>query len=227
MEIIHEDKRIFVVVKPHGVLSTDEPGGLPELVRREIHQPDACLRTVHRLDAAVGGLMVLARSVKAASLLSAQVRERRFQKEYLAVVRGQPPQSGTLRDLLARDPRRRITYVADQPGKDVRAAELFYEVLDRKDSLSLVRIELHTGRTHQIRVQFSSRGWPLAGDRKYSPDLDADFPIAHWSWRLRFTHPETDAPMDFAHLPPETAPWMLFQEALNRLEPGAHNANER
>ena len=170
--------------------------------------------------------MVLARSVKAASLLSAQVRDRRFQKEYLAVVRGQPLQRGTLRDLLARDPRRRITYVTEQPGKDVRAAELFYEVLDRKDGLSLVRIELHTGRTHQIRVQFSSRGWPLVGDRKYGPDPDADCPIALWSWRLRFTHPETDEPMDFAHLPPDTAPWKLFQKALDRLQSGAPDRNK-
>ena len=218
MDIIYQDKRILVAVKPHGILSTDEPGGLPSLLRTELGDEKACVRTVHRLDAAVGGLMVLARSAKASSLLSQQVRERDFGKEYLAIVHGDPPAKATLEDLLGRDTRRRMTFVATEPGKDVRPAKLDYEVIARKDNLSLLRIHLHTGRTHQIRVQFASRNFPLVGDRKYGIPEAEEAPIALWSWRLQFTHPESGEEMDFTHLPPESAPWAAFSEELNSLK---------
>ena len=100
MEILYQDKRILVAIKPSGVLSTDEEGGMPQLLREELGDPNACVRTVHRLDAAVSGVMVFARSAKASSLLSQQIRERKFSKEYLAVVHGQPPTEGELVDLL-------------------------------------------------------------------------------------------------------------------------------
>ncbi|MBQ3103801.1 MAG: RNA pseudouridine synthase, partial [Oscillospiraceae bacterium] len=117
MEILYLDKRVIVCVKPAGILSTDEEGGLPSLIRKELGDERACVRTVHRLDQVVGGLMVLARSVKAASLLSAQVENRTFEKEYLAVVRGTPAQKqGDMTDLLGRDKKLRRTYVADAPG---------------------------------------------------------------------------------------------------------------
>lgn len=209
MEIVYQDRRIVVAVKPSGVLSTDEPGGAPELLRAQLGTE--CIRTVHRLDAQVAGLMVFARSARAASILSEQVRERRFGKEYLAVVHGEPPEErGVLHDLLGRDGARRMTYVAREPGRDVREAELAYETVDRRGGLSLVRIRLHTGRTHQIRVQFASRGLPLLGDGKYGLPGDPG-PIALWSWRLRFTHPETGREMTFTHQPPPVAPWSGFQ----------------
>ena len=206
MEIVYADPRIVVAVKPAGVLSTDEPGGMPQLLRQELGTP--CIRTVHRLDAAVSGLMVYARSAKAASLLSEQIRSRTFGKEYLAVVHG-VPEGGVMTDLLGRDPVRRRTYVAAEPGRNVRPAELSYEVLGSREGLSLVRIRLHTGRTHQIRVQFASRGLPLLGDGKYGLPGDPG-PIALWSWRLRFTHPETGREMTFTHQPPPVAPWSGF-----------------
>ena len=161
-----------------------------------------------RLDAAVSGLMVYARSAKAASLLSEQLRSRTFGKEYLAVVHG-VPEGGVMTDLLGRDPVRRRTYVAAEPGKNVRPAELSYEVLGSREGLSLVRIRLHTGRTHQIRVQFASRGFPLAGDRKYGGGEEGES-IALWSWRLEFTHPQTGAAMRFSKLPPKETPWLGF-----------------
>ena len=207
VDILYQDNRIVVALKPCGVLSTDEAGGMPSLLRQELNTE--CIRTVHRLDAQVGGVMVFARSKMAASLLSQQIRERIFSKEYLAVVHGQPPQSGTLTDLLGRDKVRRITYVADAPGLDIQEAVLDYEVLGLCDGLSLVKIHLHTGRTHQIRVQFQSRGWPLVGDRKYGQG-DENCPIALWSYRLQFTHPETGEVMDLSHRPPESYPWTLF-----------------
>lgn len=206
-ELLYADRRIAVAVKPQGVLSTDEPGGMPELLRDQLGTP--CVRTVHRLDAATGGVMVFARSAAAASILSQQVREHRFRKTYLAVVRGDPGQAGTWRDLLGRDPMRRMTYVAREPGRDVRPAELSFETLDRQQGLSLVRIALATGRTHQIRVQFAGRGFPLVGDRKYGGGRDGET-LALWAWRLGFTHPETERDMVFTHQPPAQWPWTLF-----------------
>ena len=207
MELLYADKRIAVAVKPPGVLSTDEPGGMPELLRAQLGTP--CIRTVHRLDAATGGVMVFARSAAAASILSGQVRDHRFRKIYLAVVRGDPGQGGIWRDMLGRDPVRRVTYIAREPGKDVRPAELSYETLAVREGLSLVRVTLHTGRTHQIRVQFAGRGFPLVGDRKYGGGEEGES-IALWSWRLEFVHPQTGAAMRFSKLPPKETPWLGF-----------------
>ena len=206
MEIIYQDNRIVVALKPSGVLSTDEPGGMPDLLRQALSTE--CIRTVHRLDAQVSGLMVFARSRVAASILSAQIREHCFVKEYLAVVHGTPAPSGTLQDLLGRDKQRRITFVANAPGPDIQEAILDYNVLDSREGFSLVRVRLQTGRTHQIRVQFASRGYPLVGDRKYGTDEDC--PIALWSYHLQFHHPQNDKVMDFTHLPPDIFPWTLF-----------------
>lgn len=210
MEILYQDNRIVVAVKPAGVLSTDEPGGMPSLLRQALGTD--CIRTVHRLDAQTGGVMVFARSRMAASLLSQQVRERQFSKCYLAAVHGTPqPQSGEMRDLLGRDSVRRVTYVADTPSADTREALLDYETLDTADGLSLVRVQLHTGRTHQIRVQFASRGLPLAGDRKYGMPEDDTTPLALWAYQLSFIHPQTGQEMAFTCPPPETEPWVRFE----------------
>jgi len=206
MELIYVDDAIVVCVKPSGVVSTDEPGGVPSLVRDALGDPKAQVRTVHRLDQVVSGLMVLARTEAAASALSRQIREDAFEKEYLAVVHGCPEEAGTLRDLLYRDKARRMTLVAKEPDKGVQEAVLDYQVLNTAQDMSRVRIQLHTGRTHQIRVQFSSRGYPLVGERKYSL-LEDGCPIALWSCRLGFTHPVTGKPMDFELQPPAVYPW--------------------
>ena len=205
MEIIYQDSDIVVCVKPPRVLSTDEPGGMPELVRQALGTED--VRTVHRLDRVVSGLMVLARNARAASELSRQIREDAFQKEYLAVVHGTPEtDTGRFCDLLLRDKARKMTMVATEPGKGVQEAILTYQVLTKKDSMSRVRIQLQTGRTHQIRVQFASRDLPLVGERKYSTLEDA-CEIALWSYRLAFAHPKTGEPMEFILEPPAVYPW--------------------
>ena len=209
MEIVYLDSDIVVCVKPARVLSTDEPGGLPELLREALGNPKADIRTVHRLDRVVSGLMVLARNAKAASELSRQIRDGEFEKEYLAVVHGIPEERGTLRDLLGRDKARRMTFVADVPAKGVQEAVLHYQRLSHKGDLSKVRIQLETGRTHQIRVQFSSRGFPLAGERKYA-EIEDPCEIALWSYRLGFIHPGTGERVEFIHEPPENYPWTLF-----------------
>lgn len=209
MDIVYADERIVVAVKPAGVIATDTKGGMPDLLRQSLETE--CIRTVHRLDAPVSGLMVCARSAYAAGELSRQIREGQFEKEYLAVVRGVPsPDQGQMTDLLGRDREKRLTYVADGPGKGVQEARLDYRVLAVRDGLALVRIRLHTGRTHQIRVQFASRGWPLAGDRRYGVEGDEVFPIALWSYRLSFLHPETGEAVAFEKTPPEIEPWNRF-----------------
>lgn len=207
MELRYVDEDIVVCVKPPRVLSTDEPGGVPELVRQALGNEHAQMRTVHRLDRVVSGLMVLARSADAASELSRQIRERSFEKEYLAVVHGRPEmQYGTLRDLLLRNKTERKTYVVTELAKGVQEAILDYQVVAQTESLSRVRIQLQTGRTHQIRAQFSSRGLPLVGDRKYSL-LEDDCEIALWSYRLAFSHPGTGKAMEFILDPPDCYPW--------------------
>ena len=207
MELIYVDDDIVVAIKPARVLSTDEAGGMPTLVREALGNPKADIRTVHRLDRVVSGLMVLARNAHSASELSRQIRENEFQKEYMAVVHGHPVEnSATLRDLLGRDKARKMTYVADAPAKGVQEAVLDYQVVSSNDAFSKVRIRLYTGRTHQIRVQFASRGLPLVGERKYS-ELDDPCEIALWSYRLAFTHPSTGKPMGFTHEPPNIYPW--------------------
>lgn len=207
MELLYVDRDIIVCIKPARVLSTDEPGGLPELLRETLGNPKEDIRTVHRLDRVVSGVMVLARNAKAASELSRQIREDIFEKEYLAVVHGSPAEAnGTLRDLLYRDKARRMTMVAEKLEKGVQEAILDYQVVSNSDEMSCVRIQLHTGRTHQIRVQFASRGFPLVGERKYST-LEDPCEIALWSHSVGFLHPATGKKMTFSKEPPMIYPW--------------------
>lgn len=207
MEILFQDKDILVCIKPARVLSTDEPGGLPDLLREYLGDPQADIRTVHRLDRVVSGVMVLARNAKAASELSRQIREEEFEKEYLAVVHGRPDlREGTLMDLLYRDKARKMTMVATEPAKGVQEAILDYQVLRHTETMSRVKIRLRTGRTHQIRVQFSSRGMPLVGERKYCT-LEDPCEIALWSYKIGFNHPETGKWVEFTKAPPDTYPW--------------------
>lgn len=209
MDIIYKDTDIVVAVKPARVLSTDEPGGMPELVRNALGDPKADVRTVHRLDRVVSGLMVLARNAAAASELSRQIREDIFKKEYLAVVHGCPSLTeGTLTDLLLRDKARKMTMVVEKPEKGAQEAILDYKVLSKREEMSRIRIDLKTGRTHQIRVQFASRGMPLAGERKYAV-LEDDCEIALWSHRLSFYHPTTMQWMTFEKEPLQVFPWTV------------------
>ena len=207
LDILYCDADIVVCVKPPRVLSTDEPGGLPELLRSQLGTED--FRTVHRLDRVVSGLMVVARNAKAASDISRQIRDDAFQKEYLAVIHGAPAQeSGRLEDLLLRDKARKMTLVTKEMAKGVQPAALRYRVISCQNGMSRVRIQLETGRTHQIRVQFASRNLPLVGERKYAV-LDDPCEIALWSYRLGFTHPATGEKMEFTKQPPESYPWTV------------------
>ena len=210
MEFLYQDEDIIVAIKPPRVLSTDEPGGVPELIRQALGNEKADIRTVHRLDRVVSGLMVLARNPQSASELSRQIREDLFHKEYVAVIHGAPnSENDTLVDLLLRDKKERKTYIVTEPAKGVQEAILDYRTLGKTDDFTKVQITLRTGRTHQIRAQFSGRNLPLVGDRKYSLNEDP-CEIALWSYRLKFQHPKTGEILEFCKEPPAIYPWNLF-----------------
>ena len=171
------------------------------------------IATVHRLDKVTGGVMVFSRRKEVTGKLTALVAEHRITKEYLAVLRGHPEKAeDTLTDLLFRDATHNKSFVVQRMRKGVREAKLSYREIGRTEDLSLVRVQLHTGRTHQIRVQFSSRQLPLLGDIRYG-SKDPDCTAALWSYRLAFIHPVTKKPIDVSLPPPVQYPWNLFEAA--------------
>lgn len=214
MNIIYYDNNIIVCIKPAGVISTDEEGGMPQLLREALGDENADIRAVHRLDQVVSGLMVYAQSNAAASELSRQIRCGEFHKSYLAVVHGAPEErKGRFEDILLRSKEKRKTFVINKPARGAQNAILDYELLGSNGERSLVAIELITGRTHQIRAQFSHRRLPLLGDRKYGAGED-DCRIALWSYSLSFLNPETGKRMNFRVKPPREYPWSDFDTSL-------------
>ena len=208
MEILYCDDRVIVCVKPAGVLSTDEPGGMPDRLRLALG--DGAVKSVHRLDRAVGGVMVFARTKRAAAELSAQIASGTFQKEYRTVVHGVPePDSGSLRDHLHRDRAKRMTLVVPADTPQSQEAVLDYRLLRTEGELSLLSLLLHTGRTHQIRVQFASRKLPLLGDGRYGGKSDK-CDIALWSAEISFISPFNGQEMTFSAPFPQQYPWNLF-----------------
>lgn len=213
MEILYEDKFLVIAVKPVGVLSEDTADAvcMPQLLRQHYRaqgQPDF-IATVHRLDKVVGGVMLFSRRKEITGKLTALVSQHRITKEYLTVLRGHPEKpADTLTDLLFRDSRTNKSFVVDRMRKGVREATLDYRELGQTAEFSLVRVKLHTGRTHQIRVQFSHRKLPLLGDIRYGSKADCS--TALWSYHLAFTHPVTGKPVDVTCPPPDTYPWNLF-----------------
>lgn len=215
LHILYEDPHLVICCKPVGVLSEDGQAGrcMPELLRehyRSLGQKNPYIATVHRLDKITGGVMVFSRRREVTGKLTAAVQAHEIVKEYLAVLRGHPAEpAATLTDLLFRDASHNKSYVVKRMRKGVREARLSYEEVGRTEELSLVRVQLYTGRTHQIRVQFASRGLPLLGDIRYgskAPGCTA----ALWSYHLGFRHPVTGKPVDVTCPPPQVYPWDLF-----------------
>ena len=229
MNILYEDASIVVLDKPAG-LSSEE--GVPAALRKRWNAPDAFVGVAHRLDTGVSGLMVFARTPGAAAALSRQITQSQnayavqdgraegksevpqFIKRYRAVIAGGPdealPAEGTLRDWLFKDSRRGRVFPVSRPRKGVREAVLEYRILKTAGNTSLAGITLHTGRTHQIRVQFAARKHPLSGDGKYGSRVKGD--IALQSCGLQFRHPDTGKPLQFSLPLPGTAPWKEFLE---------------
>lgn len=213
INILHFDKDIIVCEKPTGILSqADSSGGknLPDELKKQTNS--YYVEAVHRLDRPVGGVMVYARNKTAAGKLSADVASKKFDKEYLAVVSGKPEaESGEYTDYLFKDTAHCRSYAVKTLRKGAKEAKLSYKVLGTAEyegnTLTLVSVRLFTGRTHQIRVQFSSRGMPLAGDGKYGSKINCD--LALRSHEISFTHPRTGERMTFSSEPPAKFPWTL------------------
>ncbi len=216
MDIIYYDDNIIVAIKPAGVISTDEPGGMPSLLRQALGNENADIRTVHRLDQVVSGLMVFAQNPETASELSRQIRAGDFKKTYLAVVRGVPQErKGRMEDILLRSKEQRKTFVVNKPCRGSQEAVLDYRLLGSNGELSMVEINLVTGRTHQIRAQFTHRRLPLVGDRKYG-GRDDGCDIALWSYSIGFTNPATGRFMTFKVKPPRAC-FSRYIRLINRI----------
>ncbi|WP_223155202.1 RluA family pseudouridine synthase [Alkalibacillus aidingensis] len=215
--IIYEDNHLLVVDKPVNVpvqadRSKDED--LLEKLKRFIKVRDekpgnVYLGLVHRLDRPVGGVMVFAKTSKAATRLSDQVRRNVVQKEYLAVTRGMPDeQQARLKNYLYKDRKRNQVFVTRKNQKQAKKAVLDYVVLGHDQGLTLVKVKLHTGRSHQIRVQLANIGCPLYGDQKYGAKVNKPGQqIALWSHKLGIEHPTLKDERNFTSTPPNEHPW--------------------
>lgn len=215
INIIYEDNHLLVVEKPINIpVQADDSKDLDfltmlkDFIKKRDNKPgNVYLGLIHRLDRPVGGIMVFAKTSKCASRLSEQIRTRKFKKNYYAVIEGKIDTEGKFIDKLLKDTKRNIVRV-DSRGK---ISILNYKLIDYRDSLSLVKINLETGRSHQIRVQFSSRNYPLYGDQKYNKGAKVGEQIALFSNSITFNHPITKEEMTFAVDIPSRYPWSLFK----------------
>lgn len=222
-DILYEDNHVLVAVKPPNMLSqaddtrdTDILSWLKEDVRVRYNKPGRVyLGLVHRLDRPVGGLMVFARTSKAASRLSAQMREHKLGREYLCIVEGCPTDSFDLTDYLFKNERLNTVTVCGADVKGAQVAVLHGKCIARRGDTALCAITLETGRNHQIRVQMSHRGWPLWGDNRYGRGIPGQ-QIALWGYKLSFVHPTTKEVLTFMNLPYGGA-WGAYQDVLNQL----------
>ncbi len=216
IEVIFEDNDILVIKKLVGVLSEDSQKGEKGILSYLENDNRKTLHLLHRLDREVGGVMVVAKNKKSASFLSTEIANGGFKKEYLAVTDGIPEEDKAVYvDLLFKDSKKNRSYVVKRERKGVKKASLEFETVGKNDEKALVRILLHTGRTHQIRVQFSSRKTPLTGDGHYG-STDRNCKIALHSHRIIFLHPKTKSEVTFKSLPDLAEyPWNLFGEIIN------------
>ena len=216
INIIYEDNHLLVVEKPINVPTQLDSSNdkdlltlLKEYIKEKYNKPgNVYLGLVHRLDRPVGGVMVFAKTSKAAERLTKQIQNHTLKKEYYAVVCGKAKTSDHLVDKLLKDEKTNITKVAPK-GKE---AILDYELVDYKDNMSLVRIDLKTGRSHQIRVQFSSRNLPLYGDQKYNKNAKVKEQLALFSKKLTFKHPTTNEELTFELDLPNRYPFSLYKD---------------
>jgi 23S rRNA pseudouridine1911/1915/1917 synthase len=224
MKVLFEDNQIIVVEKPFNIPSQGDKTGdadmlsmVKDYVKEKYNKPgNVYIGLVHRLDRPTGGVMVFARTSKAAGRLSDEIRERKIQKSYLAICNGKFDETkGTMKDYLWKDEKKNTSYVVKASKKNAKEAILDYEVLkyDAKEDVSLVKINLHTGRHHQIRVQFSSRMHALYGDTKYH-GKGGNAQLCLWAYKLSLIHPTTKEELTYIDLPESKGIWKLI-EGLN------------
>ena len=224
LKILYEDNHIIVVEKPPNVPSqadktTDEDmlTIIKKYIKEKYNKPgNVYLGLVHRLDRPVGGVMVFAKTSKAASRLSEQVRNKTFKKEYLAIVDGKlDTKSGTLEDYLVKNEKNNLSKVTNKETKNAKYAKLDYEVLkySKEINLSVLRILLHTGRHHQIRVQLANMGHSICGDQKYGT-RGRGKQISLWAYKLTIEHPITKESITFTDIPEKIGPWVILEDIM-------------
>ena len=215
LNVLYEDNHIIVVEKPYNILSQSDITNdkdlltmVKEYIKEKYNKPgNVYVGLVHRLDRPVGGVMVFAKTSKAASRLSKEIVNNEFKKEYLAVVRGTIKEDKkTLIDYIKKEDDGNSVITNEKEGK---YSELSYEVLDRIDDMTLVKINLKTGRHHQIRVQFKNYGYPLCGDQRYG--IEDKTQIALFAYKLTFVHPVTKEMMEFKLLPKREGYFSKFE----------------
>ncbi|MBR3081961.1 MAG: RluA family pseudouridine synthase [Clostridiales bacterium] len=218
IKILYEDNHLIVCIKPAGVLSQSDGSGSPDMltilkryIKEKYEKPgEVYLGLVHRLDRPVSGVMVFARTSKAASRLSEQIRTRKVEKLYRCVVKGILEGSGRLENYISKDEDKNIVTVIDSEKPGFKASYLDYRAISSKDGMTLVEVKLGTGRSHQIRAQMAHNGYPLVGDQKYGQRDDRCKDIALESFKLSFEHPVKREFITFEAPMPEGFPWKLF-----------------
>lgn len=222
LKVLYEDNHIIVVEKPVNIPSQADKTGdidmltiIKEYLKEKYNKPgNVYVGLVHRLDRPVGGVMVFAKTSKAASRLSEEVRAKIFQKTYLVVVNGKmQKESGLLEDYLLKNEKNNMSKVVKEGTKNSKLASLDYEVLkyNKEINLSLLKINLHTGRHHQIRVQLSSRDHSIYGDQKYGGRGHGK-QIALWAYKLKIVHPVTKEEMTFKAIPEISGTWKILED---------------
>ena len=224
--ILYEDNHVIVAVKPPNLLTQGDQTGdenlldqIKEYVKETYQKPgEAYIGLVHRMDRPVGGLLVFARTSKAAARLSEQVRVHEVNRQYVCILEGEAPDQFTYVDYLAKDEaQNRVTVLPAYLKLQGKEAILHGRTVARRDGLSLAAIQLETGRAHQIRAQMQHHGFPLWGDNRYGHGKRGQ-QIALWGFRLAFTHPVSKEQMLFIAPTPEEKPWLLFERELRGLE---------
>lgn len=222
INILYEDNHLLCVEKPVNMPVQEDASGDKDLLTalkdfikvRDDKPGNVYMGLVHRLDRPVGGAMVYAKTSKASSRLAKELQAGRFERTYLAVVHGKPQAtSQTLEDYLFKDRKQNKSFVADKKKKGAKFARLNYRTLDNQEGLSLLKVQLDTGRSHQIRVQLAEIGHPLWGDQKYAEDVNKPGQqIALWSSKLAFKHPTKEELVEISSYPDQRQPWFLFSQ---------------
>ncbi len=217
-KVLYEDNHVIVVVKPqHIPVQADDSGDadlqseIKHYIGQKYNKPgNVFLGIVHRLDRPVGGVMIFARTSKGASRLSDEIRRNAMKKTYMAVVEGSTPDSGSLVHWLLKDERTNMVSAHSKEVPGSKKAILHFKTVANKSGLSLVEINLETGRPHQIRVQFLASGHPLWGDQRYNKKAIVGQNIALFAYKLVFTHPTSKEKLSFQENPPKEDPWVMF-----------------